>query len=39
MKFAQTFVASNGVHYLQIRSVGSHNTSARENEGKKENMG
>ena len=27
-------IASNGVHFLQIRSVGSHSTSGREKEGK-----
>ena len=29
-------IASNGVPFLQIRSVGTHSTSGREKEGKKE---
>ena len=32
-------IASNGVPFLQIRSVGSHSTSGRGKEGKKEGMG
>ena len=32
-------IASNGVPFLQTRSVGSHSTSGREKEGKKEGMG
>ena len=28
-------IASNGVHFLQMRSVGSHSTSGREKEGNK----
>ena len=34
MKAERTVIASNGVPYLQIRSVGSHNTAAREKERK-----
>ena len=30
------FIPSNGVPYLQMRSVGSHSTRGREEEGKKE---
>ena len=29
-------IASNGVNFLQMRSVGSHSTSGREKEGNKE---
>jgi len=32
----QTVIGSHGVHSLQIRSVGSHNTSRRRKERKKE---
>ena len=32
-------IASNGVHFLQMRSVGSHSTSGREKEGNKERAG
>ena len=32
-------IASNGVPFLQIRSVGSHSASGREKEGIKERMG
>ena len=32
-------IASNGVPFLQMRSVGSHSTSGREKEGIKERMG
>ena len=32
-------IASNGVPYLQMRSVGSHSTSGREKEGIKERTG
>ena len=35
----QPVIASNGVSYLQMRSVGSHNTSGREKEGNKERTG
>ena len=35
----QTIIASNGVPFLQMRSVASHSTSGREKEGKKEGMG
>ena len=31
--------ASNGVPFLQMRSVGSHSRSGREKEGKEERMG
>ena len=32
-------IASNGLPFLQMRSVGSHSTSGREKEGKKERVG
>ena len=32
-------IASNGVTFLQMRSVGSHSTSGKEKEGKKERIG
>ena len=32
-------IASNGVPFLQMRPVGSHSTSGRKKEGKKESMG
>ena len=32
-------IASNGVTFLQIKSVGSHSTSGRKKEGNKERMG
>ena len=32
-------IASNGVSFLQMRSVGSHSRSGTDNEGKKERMG
>ena len=32
-------IASNGVPFLQMRSVGSHSTSGREKEGKNERIG
>ena len=32
-------IASNGVHFFQMRSVGSHSTSGREKEGIKERTG
>ena len=32
-------IASNGVPFLQMRSVESHNTSGREKEGNKERLG
>ena len=32
-------IASNGVSYLQMRSVGSHRTSGRGKKGNKEKMG
>ena len=32
-------IASNGVHFLQMKSVGSHSTSGREKEGKREGLG
>jgi hypothetical protein len=36
MKAVRPVITSNGVPYLQMRSVGSHSTSGREKEGKKE---
>ena len=39
MKAVRPVTASNGVHSLQIRSVGSYNTSGRDKEGKKEGQG
>ena len=36
MKDVRSVNASNGVCYLQTRSIGSHSTSGREKEGKKE---
>ena len=33
------FIASNGVPFLQMGSVGSHSTSGRETEGNKERTG
>ena len=33
MKAVQPVIASNGVPFLQIRTVGSHSTSGREKEG------
>jgi hypothetical protein len=39
MKAVRTVFASNGVPYLQMRSVVSHNTSGREKEGKKKRAG
>ena len=32
----RSVIASNGLPYLQLKSVGSHNTSGKEKEGKKE---
>ena len=32
-------IALNGVPFLQMRSVGSHSTSGKEKEGKRERMG
>ena len=32
-------IASNGVPFLKMRSVGSHSTSGREKEGNKERAG
>ena len=32
-------IASNGVSFLQMRSVGSHSTSGRDKEGNKEGTG
>ena len=34
LKATRPVLVSNGVRYLQIKSVGSHSTSGRENEGK-----
>ena len=36
MKAVRPVIASNGVPYLQMRSVGSLSTSGREKDGKKE---
>jgi hypothetical protein len=36
MKAVKPVIASNGVHYLQMRLVGSHSTSGRKKEGRKE---
>ena len=36
MKAVQSVIASNGVPYLKMRSVGSHSASGREKEGKDE---
>ena len=38
MKSVQPVIASNGVPFLQMRSVGSHSTSGREEEGNKEGI-
>jgi hypothetical protein len=35
MNSLRLIIASNGVTYLQLRSVGSHSTSTREKEGRK----
>ena len=39
MKAMGPVIASNGVHYLQMRLVGSHSTSGREKKGNKEMTG
>ena len=39
MKAVQPFIASNGVPYLQMRSVGPHSTPVWAKEGKKEGIG
>ena len=39
MKAVRPVIAANGVPYLQMRSIGSHSTSGREKEGKKERTG
>jgi hypothetical protein len=39
MKALLPVIASNGVHSLQMRSVGSHSMSGRKKEEKKETMG
>jgi hypothetical protein len=39
MKGLCDVIASNGVPFLQMRSVGSHSTSGREKEGKEERTG
>ena len=39
MKAVWPVIASNGVPYFQMSSVGSHNTSGREKEGKNERTG
>ena len=35
----RSVIASNGVPFLQMRSVGSHSTSGNEKEGNKEGTG
>ena len=37
MKGLRPVIASNGVHFLQMRAVGSHSTSGREKERMKSN--
>ena len=39
MKAVRPVIASNGVPYPQMKSVGSHSTSGREKEGKKTRTG
>ena len=39
MKPGRPVIVSNGVPYLQMRSVGSHTTSGREKEGKRKEKG
>ena len=39
MKAVRPIIASNGVPYLQMRSVASYTTSGREKEGNKERTG
>ena len=39
MNAMRSVIASNGVTFLQMRSVGSHSTSGREKEGNKERTG
>ena len=39
MKAVLPVTVSNGILYLQMRSVGSHRTFGREEEGKKEGTG
>ena len=39
MKSVRLVIASNGVPYILMRSVGSHSRSEREKEGKKERTG
>ena len=36
LKIVRPVIASNGIPYLQMTSVGSHKTSGREGEGRKE---
>ena len=38
MKDVRPVISSNGVPFVQIKSVGSHSTSGREKEGKKEKI-
>ena len=38
MMTVQLVIASNGIPYLKMRSIGSHSTSGREKGGKKERM-
>ena len=39
LKAVRPVIASNGVPFLQMRSVGSHSMSGREKEGNKERTG
>ena len=39
LKAVRKVIPSNGVCYLQMRSVGSHSTSGMENEGKRKGLG
>ena len=39
IKVVRSVIASNGVHYFKMRSVGSHSTSGREKEGNKGRTG
>ena len=39
MKAVRPVFASNGIHFLQMRSVGSDSTSGMEKEGNKERTG
>ena len=39
MKAVRPAIASNGISYIQLRSIGSHCTSGREKEGNQEKVG